>query len=231
MDALKVDNVCKYYGKSSNEVKALDNVSFTVNSGEFVAIVGPSGSGKSTLLHILGGLDVPSSGNVYIEGEDILNFNEEKKSILRRRKIGFVFQFFNLVPILNIEENLALPVLIDENKVDKEYLDEVIKFLGLEDRRNHLPSELSGGQQQRVAIGRALINKPSIILADEPTGNLDSKNSKEVMELLRLSANKYNQTLIVITHNLELAHMADRIIKIEDGKIKSDEYLKGRGQV
>lgn len=231
MEVLKVENLCKFYGSKDSEVKALNNVSFSVNAGEFISIIGPSGSGKSTLLHLLGALDNPSSGNVFIEGENIYTYKEEKKSILRRRKIGFVFQFFNLVPILDVEENLSLPVLIDENKVDMDYLNEVIKFLGLEDRRKHLPSELSGGQQQRVAIGRALINKPSIILADEPTGNLDTKTSKEIMEILRLSAKKFNQTLIVITHNIEIANMADRVIKIEDGEIVSDEYLKERGQV
>lgn len=231
MEVLKVKNLCKFYGSKENEVKALNNVNFSVHSGEFVSIIGPSGSGKSTLLHLLGALDNPTSGSVFIEDEDIYSYKEEKKSILRRRKIGFVFQFFNLVPILDVEENLSLPVLIDENKVDKNYLDEVIKFLGLEDRRKHLPSELSGGQQQRVAIGRALINKPSIILADEPTGNLDTRNSKEIMEILRLTAKKFNQTLIVITHNIEIANMADRVIKIEDGEVVSDEYLRERGQV
>ncbi|MEG2739407.1 ABC transporter ATP-binding protein [Clostridium sp.] len=226
MEILNVENLSKYYGEKENKIKALDRVSFKAKLGEFISIIGPSGSGKSTLLHLLGTLDIPSDGTVYIEGEDVYKCSEEKRSILRRRKIGFVFQFFNLVPILDVEENISLPVLIDENKVDINYLNEIITFLGLDDRRKHIPSELSGGQQQRVAIGRAIINKPSIILADEPTGNLDTKNSKDVMELLRLSAKKFNQTLIVITHDIEIANMADRVIKMQDGKIISDKYLK-----
>jgi len=194
--------------------------------GEFVAIVGASGSGKSTLLHLLGGLDSPTSGNVVIDGESIYNYKEEKLAVFRRRKIGFVFQFYNLLPVLDVEENIALPALLDNDKVDKTYLEELIKILGLSERKNHLPSELSGGQQQRVSIGRAVFNKPSIILADEPTGNLDTKNSKDVIELLKLTAKKYNQTLILITHDVNIASMADRVITIEDGEIISDKHLK-----
>lgn len=230
MNVLKIESLSKYYGKKENLVKALDNVSLEIKSGEFVAIVGASGSGKSTLLHMIGSLDKPSEGKIYIEDEDIQSYSEENRSILRRRKIGFIFQFFNLVPILDVEENISLPTLIDEKEVNKEYLNEIIQFLGLESRRNHLPSELSGGQMQRVAIGRALINKPAIILADEPTGNLDSKNSKEVMELLKLSSKRFNQTLIVVTHDISIANMADRVIRMEDGKIISDDYLRERGQ-
>ncbi|WP_027632010.1 ABC transporter ATP-binding protein [Clostridium hydrogeniformans] len=226
MEILRIENLSKIYGDKNNQVKALDNVSFTINSGEFVAIVGASGSGKSTLLHLIGGLDRPSSGKVYVDGQDIYSLKEEKLSIFRRRKIGFIFQFFNLIPILNLEENISLPVLLDESKVDKEYLEEIIDLLGLKERKSHLPSELSGGQQQRVSIGRALITKPAIVLADEPTGNLDSKNSKEVIELLKLSARKYKQTLIVITHDNNIASEADRIINIADGKIIKDEYLR-----
>ncbi|MEA4827342.1 MAG: ABC transporter ATP-binding protein, partial [Clostridium sp.] len=198
----------------------------SINKGEFVAVVGPSGSGKSTLLHLLGGLDRPSEGKVIIDGEDIYKYKEDKLAIFRRRKIGFIFQFFNLLPVLDVEENIALPALLDNDKVDKNYLEDIIKLLGLEDRKHHLPSELSGGQQQRVSIGRALLNKPSIILADEPTGNLDSSNSKEVIELLKFSAKKYNQTLILITHDVNIASSADRVITIMDGKIVSDKYLK-----
>ena len=205
MEILKVENLSKTYGEGNNKVEALKNVSFSINRGEFTAIVGASGSGKSTLLHAIGGLDRPSSGKVYLDGEDIYKLNEEKLAIFRRRNIGFVFQFFNLIPVLDVEENISLPALLDKEKVDKTYLEEVINMLGLKERITHLPSELSGGQQQRVSIGRALINKPAIILADEPTGNLDSKNSKEVIELLKLSSKKYNQTLIVITHDINIA--------------------------
>lgn len=226
MEILKVENLNKTYGDGANKVEALKNINLSINKGEFVAIVGASGSGKSTLLHLLGGLDKPTLGKVIIDGENIYDYKEEKLAIFRRRKIGFVFQFYNLIPVLDVEENISLPILLDNNKVDKKYLDEVIKLLGLEDRKTHLPSELSGGQQQRVSIGRALINKPSIILADEPTGNLDSKNSKEVIELLKLSVKKYNQTLILITHDINLAAMADRDITIQDGEIVSDKYLK-----
>lgn len=226
MEILKVINLNKTYGKGTNKVEALKNVSVSINKGEFTAIVGASGSGKSTLLHMLGGLDRPTSGQVIIDGEDIYTYKEERLAIFRRRKIGFVFQFFNLIPVLDVEENIALPALLDNDKVDKAYLDEIINMLGLSDRKTHLPSELSGGQQQRVSIGRALLNKPAIILADEPTGNLDSKNSKEVIELLRFSAKKYNQTLILITHDLNLAAMADRVLTIQDGEIVSDKYTK-----
>lgn len=226
MEILKIENLGKTYGEKSNIVKALDNINLSIDRGEFIAIVGASGSGKSTLLHLLGGLDRPTSGKVYVDGKDIYSLNEEKLSIFRRRHIGFVFQFFNLIPILNAEENISLPVLIDENKVDNEYLNELINILDLKERVTHLPSELSGGQQQRVSIGRALINKPCVVLADEPTGNLDSKNSSEVMELLRLTSKKYNQTLIVITHDLNIAAKADRVITINDGKIVNDEKLR-----
>lgn len=227
MSILKVENLNKTYGKGDNKVEALKNINLSINKGEFVAIVGASGSGKSTLLHLLGGLDRPTNGKVIIDGESIYDYKEEKLAIFRRRKIGFVFQFFNLIPVLDVEENVALPALIDNNKVDKNYLGELIKLLGLEERKHHLPSELSGGQQQRVSIGRALLNKPAIVLADEPTGNLDSSNSREVIELLKLTAEKYNQTLILITHNTDIASMADRVITIQDGEITSDKCNKG----
>ncbi|MBU3177495.1 ABC transporter ATP-binding protein [Clostridium estertheticum] len=226
MEILKVKNLNKTYGTGENKVEALKNINLVINKGEFVAIVGASGSGKSTLLHLLGGLDRPTSGNVVIDGESIYDYKEEKLAVFRRRKIGFVFQFYNLLPILDVEENIALPALLDNDKVDKVYLEELIKVLGLSERKNHLPSELSGGQQQRVSIGRAVFNKPSIILADEPTGNLDTKNSKDVMELLKFTAKKYNQTLILITHDLNIANMADRVITIEDGEITTDKNLK-----
>ncbi|MBU3098226.1 MULTISPECIES: ABC transporter ATP-binding protein [Clostridium] len=226
MEILKVENLNKTYGTGENKVEALKNINLIINKGEFVAIVGASGSGKSTLLHLLGGLDRPTAGNVVIDGESIYDYKEEKLAVFRRRKIGFVFQFYNLLPILDVEENIALPALLDNDKVDKVYLEELIKVLGLSERKNHLPSELSGGQQQRVSIGRAVFNKPSIILADEPTGNLDTKNSKDVMELLKFTAKKYNQTLILITHDLNIANMADRVITIEDGKITTDKNLK-----
>ena len=226
MEVLKVENLSKTYGTGENKVEALKNINLSVNKGEFVAIVGASGSGKSTLLHLLGGLDRPTSGNVVIDGESIYEYKEEKLAVFRRRKIGFVFQFYNLLPILDVEENIALPALLDNDKVDKTYLEELIKVLGLSERKKHLPSELSGGQQQRVSIGRAVFNKPSIILADEPTGNLDTKNSKDVIELLKFTAKKYNQTLILITHDVNIAAMADRVITIEDGEIISDKQLK-----
>ncbi|MBL4936525.1 ABC transporter ATP-binding protein [Clostridium sp. YIM B02515] len=226
MEVLRVENLSKKYGKGENEVVALDNISFSVDKGEFTAIVGPSGSGKSTLLHLLGGVDKPTSGKVFIDDLDIYELKEKQLSILRRRKVGFIFQAYNLIPVLTAEENILMPLLLDNKKADKPYIDELLSILDLKERRKHLPSELSGGQQQRVSIGRALSNKPSIILADEPTGNLDTKNSKEVLELLKYSAKKYNQTLILITHDLNIASMADRIISIVDGKISSDEVMK-----
>ena len=219
MSIIKVENLSKVYGKKDNKVVALDNVNIEVEKGEFVAVIGASGSGKSTLLHQLGGVDRPTSGNVIIDGKNIYKLNEEKLAVFRRRNIGFVFQSFNLIPVLSVEENIKMPALLDHQKVDEEYFNDLIKTLGLEKRLNHLPSELSGGQQQRVAIARSLINKPSIILADEPTGNLDSENSKEIMEMLKVSIRKYNQTAIVITHDLGIAENTDRIIKIRDGKV------------
>lgn len=222
MEILKVENLCKHYGKGDTLVKALDNVSFTIDKGEFVAIVGSSGSGKSTLLHILGAVDVPSSGKVYINNIDVFSRKEADLAVFRRREVGLIYQFYNLIPILNVKENISLPVLLDGKKVDNNYLDELIDELGLTNRVNHLPNELSGGQQQRVSIGRALMNHPSLLLADEPTGNLDSKSSKEIMDLLRMSNKKYNQTIIMITHDINLAKNADRIITIQDGKIIGD---------
>ena len=219
MEILKVENLTKIYGKNSTEVKALDNVSFSVNKGEFLAIVGASGSGKSTLLHLLGGVDKPTSGKVFIEGQDIYSFNEDKLAIFRRRQIGLIYQFYNLIPILNVTENITLPLDLDNRAADQDELTNLIKLLGLEKRTNHLPNELSGGQQQRVSIGRALITHPAIILADEPTGNLDSKSSEEIMNLLKKSNKEFKQTIIMITHNMELAKCDDRIIEIEDGKI------------
>ena len=219
MVVIKTDSLSKVYGKDGNKVIALDNVNIEIEKGEFVAIVGASGSGKSTLLHQVGGVDRPTSGKVIIYNEDIYKLKEEKLAIFRRRKIGFVFQSFNLIPVLSVEENIKMPALLDHQKVDKEYFKDLVKTLGISDRLNHLPSELSGGQQQRVAIARALINKPAIILADEPTGNLDSETSKEIMEMLKLSVRKYNQTAIVITHDLSIAENADRVIKIKDGKV------------
>lgn len=226
MEILKVENLCKTYGKGETLVKALDNVSFSVEKGDFVAIVGSSGSGKSTLLHILGGVDRPTSGKVYVDGEDVYKLNETNLAIFRRRQVGLIYQFYNLIPILNVKENMALPILLDSKKVDEKYLDELIEILGLTNRVNHLPNELSGGQQQRVSIGRALMNRPTLLLADEPTGNLDSKASKEIIELLKLSNKKYKQTIIMITHDHDLALNASRIITLEDGKIISDERIK-----
>ncbi len=223
MKILEVKNLCKIYGKGETEVKALNNVSFSVDKGEFVAIIGPSGSGKSTLLHILGGVDVPTSGNVIINGEDISKLNETALAIFRRRQIGLIYQFYNLIPILTVEENLTLPLRLDGRKPDERQTDYLVKSLGLENRLNHLPNQLSGGQQQRVSIGRALINNPALMLADEPTGNLDSENSKEIVSLLRKFNKEQNQTVIIITHDERIALAADRIIEIEDGKIKRDE--------
>ncbi|MGN1270175.1 MAG: ABC transporter ATP-binding protein [Clostridia bacterium] len=219
MEILKVENLTKIYGKDTTKVVALDNVSFSVNKGEFVAIVGASGSGKSTLLHLIGGVDRPTSGKVYIDGKDIFSLNDDKLAIFRRRQVGLIYQFYNLIPILNVEENITLPLSLDNREVNKKELDEMLRLLGLENRKNHLPNELSGGQQQRTSIGRALITNPSIILADEPTGNLDSKSSDEIVALLKKSNKELDKTIIIITHNMEIAKCADRIIKIEDGKI------------
>ena len=226
MEILKVENLTKKYGKKDTEVVALDNVSFSVSKGEFVAIVGASGSGKSTLLHLIGGVDKPTSGKVYINGTDIYSLNNDNLAIFRRRQVGLIYQFYNLIPILNVKENITLPCDLDGQKVDEKRLNELLYILGLEKRVNHLPNELSGGQQQRVSIGRAMINNPSIVLADEPTGNLDSKASREIIDLLKISNQKYNQTLIVITHDENIALEADRIITIQDGKLISDEKIK-----
>ncbi len=226
MDILRVENLSKIYGEGENQVKALDNVSFSVPKGQFVAIIGPSGSGKSTLLHILGGVDRPTSGKVWLETQDVYAQNEDQLAIFRRRQVGLIYQFYNLIPVLNVTENITLPILMDGKKVDKNYLKELIELLSLSGREKHLPNELSGGQQQRVSIGRALINNPAVMLADEPTGNLDSKNSHEIIELLKYSNKKFNQTLIVITHDDSIALQADRIITINDGKIASDRLLR-----
>ena len=225
MEILKVENLTKSYGKGEAKVDAVKNINLSINKGEFVAIVGPSGSGKSTLLHLLGGVDKTTSGMVYINDVDIYNLKEKDLSIFRRRNVGLIYQFYNLIPVLSVKENILLPAELDNRKIDKDYLDDLLKTLGLKERANHLPNELSGGQQQRTSIGRALINRPSIVLADEPTGNLDSKNSKEVLELLKLSVRKYNQTLIMITHDPSIALQADRVITIEDGTIKQDEVI------
>lgn len=219
MEILKVDNLTKVYGKDNNKVVALDHVSFSVEKGEFVAIVGASGSGKSTLLHLMGGVDTPTSGKVFIDGKDIYSLSSDNLAIFRRREVGLIYQFYNLIPILNVEENILLPLELDNRKIDKFELNELLKVLGLQSRRKHLPNELSGGQQQRTSIGRALITKPAIVLADEPTGNLDSKSSDEVVNLLKKMNKEYKQTIIMITHNLDIAAVADRIITIEDGKI------------
>ncbi len=226
MEILRVENLTKVYGKDENEVRALDGVSFSVNKGEFVAIIGPSGSGKSTLLHILGGVDNPTDGKVFMDGKDVYAQNEEQLAIFRRRQVGLIYQFYNLIPVLNVTENITLPVLMDGQKVNENRLEELLTILKLNGRKNHLPNQLSGGQQQRVSIGRALMNAPAVVLADEPTGNLDSKNSQEIIELLKVSNEKYNQTLIVITHDENIALQADRIIAIEDGKITRDEVIR-----
>ena len=223
LEILRVDNLKKVYGKGENAVHALDGVSFSVEQGEFVAIMGPSGSGKSTLLHILGAVDVPTSGKVIMGGKDVFAQNEEALAIFRRRQVGLIYQFYNLIPVLNVTENITLPVLLDGRKVNEQRLQEMISLLGLDGREKHLPNQLSGGQQQRVSIGRALMNAPAVVLADEPTGNLDSKNSQEIMNLLRESNEKFHQTLIMITHDENIALQADRIIAIEDGKIVRDE--------
>ena len=222
MEILKVEKLSKVYGKGETKINAVDNISFSVSKGEFVAIVGASGSGKSTLLHLIGGVDRPTSGKVFIDGVDIYAMNNDALAIFRRRQVGLIYQFYNLIPILNVVENITLPCKLDNKKVDEKHLNDLLKTLSLENRKNHLPNELSGGQQQRVSIGRAIINNPALVLADEPTGNLDSKASDEIISLLKKSNQKYNQTIIVITHNLEIANEANRIITIEDGKIISD---------
>lgn len=223
MEILRVEHLCKTYGSGANCVKALDDVSFSLEKGEFAAIVGPSGSGKSTLLHILGGVDRPTSGKVYVDGSDVFARNEDQLAVFRRRQVGLIYQFYNLIPVLNVEENITLPLLMDSRKVDKNHLNEILQTLNLQDRQKHLPNQLSGGQQQRVSIGRAIINSPAVVLADEPTGNLDSQNSHEIMELLKYQNRTYDQTLIVITHDESIALQADRIIAVEDGRITRNE--------
>ena len=223
MSIIKIENISKYYGAGDNEVKALDNVSLEIQEGEFIAITGTSGSGKSTLLHIIGSVDKPTSGRVLLEEKDIYAMNDDEQSKLRRKKIALIYQFYNLIPTLNVKENITLPTMLENDKIDEKYLNELLELLGLSNRVTHLPNELSGGQQQRVSIGRALLSKPSVILADEPTGNLDSKNSKEIMALLKTANEKYKQTIIMVTHDKELAKYANRIITIEDGKIARDE--------
>ncbi len=226
MEILRVEDLCKTYGKGENQVKALDHVSFSVEKGEFIAIIGPSGSGKSTLLHILGGVDKPTSGKVFMDGCDVYSQSDDQIAIFRRRQVGLIYQFYNLIPVLNVTENITLPVLMDGQKVNETRLKELIATLKLTGRENHLPNQLSGGQQQRVSIGRALMNAPAVVLADEPTGNLDSKNSQEIVDLLKMSNKKYNQTLIIITHDENIALQADRILAIEDGKIIRDEVIR-----
>ena len=226
MEILRVENLSKTYGRGDNQVHALDQVSFSVEQGEFVAIIGPSGSGKSTLLHILGGVDIPSSGKVYIDGRDVYEQNEEQLAIFRRREVGLIYQFYNLIPVLNVVENITLPLLLDGREINHERLNDLLQTLQLQNRQTHLPGQLSGGQQQRVSIGRALINAPALVLADEPTGNLDSRNSQEIVELLKMSNRKYNQTLLMITHDERIAMQADRVIAIEDGRIAKDEVIR-----
>ena len=226
MEILRVENLCKIYGKGENEVRALDGVSLSVELGEFVAIIGPSGSGKSTLLHILGGVDKPTSGKVFMNGKDVYSQSEEELAVFRRRQVGLIYQFYNLIPVLNVTEKMTLPVLMDGREINTDRLKELIDTLGLNGREEHLPNQLSGGQQQRVSIGRALMNAPAVVLADEPTGNLDSRNSQEIVDLLKLSNKKYNQTLIMITHDENIALQADRIIAISDGKITRDEVIR-----
>ena len=226
MEILRVEHLSKIYGQGENEVRALDDVSFSVEKGQFVAIIGPSGSGKSTLLHILGGVDRPTSGKVFLEGQDVFAQNEDQLAIFRRRQVGLIYQFYNLIPVLNVTENITLPVLMDGRKVNKKRLEDLLTTLNLNGREKHLPNQLSGGQQQRVSIGRALMNSPAVVLADEPTGNLDSKNSQEIVELLKLSNVQYGQTLIVITHDESIDLQADRIITIEDGRITRDEVIR-----
>lgn len=226
MEILRVQHLSKIYGRGDNEVRALDDVSFSVEKGECVAIIGPSGSGKSTLLHILGGVDTPSSGKVYMDGKDVYAQNDEQLAIFRRREVGLIYQFYNLIPVLNVVENITMPVLMDGRKVNEQRLEELLRLLNLKGREKHLPNQLSGGQQQRVSIGRALMNAPAVMLADEPTGNLDSKNSQEIVELLKLSNRQYNQTLILITHDENIALQCDRILAIEDGRIVRDEVVR-----
>ncbi|MGN0342663.1 MAG: ABC transporter ATP-binding protein [Roseburia sp.] len=226
MEILKVEHLSKIYGAGDNQVKALDDVSFSVEKGQFIAIIGPSGSGKSTLLHLLGGVDLPTSGKVYVDGTDVYAQNSTQLAIFRRRQVGLIYQFYNLIPVLNVVENMTLPVLMDGRPVNEERLEELLSVLSLKERKDHLPNQLSGGQQQRVSIGRALMNAPSVVLADEPTGNLDSKNSQEIIELLKYSNKTYGQTLIVITHDENIALQADRIIAIEDGRITRDEVIR-----
>lgn len=226
MEIMRVENLTKVYGKGENEVRALDGVSFSVEKGAFVAVIGPSGSGKSTLLHILGGVDRPTGGKVFMDGKDVYAQNEEQLAIFRRCQVGLIYQFYNLIPVLNVTENITLPVLMDGQKVNQNRLAELMTTLNLTDRENHLPNQLSGGQQQRVSIGRALMNAPAVVLADEPTGNLDSKSSREIVELLKVSNEKYGQTLLVITHDESIALQADRILSIEDGKITRDEVIR-----
>ncbi len=225
MEVVRVENLNKSYGKGNTKVEALKDVSLSIRQGEFIAIVGASGSGKSTLLHLLGGVDKPTLGKVLIDGIDIYSLSEKELAIFRRRKVGFIFQFYNLVPVLTAEENMALPLLLDQKNINREHFDELVNILGLRERLHHLPNQLSGGQQQRVSIGRALAYSPSIVLADEPTGNLDSKNSKEIIDLLKISVKKYNQTLILVTHDLSIAAQADRVIALEDGNIVKDEVM------
>lgn len=226
MEILKIDHLSKVYGKGETAVKALDDVSFSVKKGEFVAIIGPSGSGKSTLLHMLGGVDRPTSGRVLVDNTDIYNLNETQLAIFRRRQIGLIYQFYNLIPVLTVEENITLPLLLDEHTVDKKQFTDIVKILNLQERLNYLPNQLSGGQQQRVSIGRALISNPAIMLADEPTGNLDSKNSSEIIDLLKMFNKTFHQTLLVITHDERIALQADRVISIEDGRIAKDEVIR-----
>lgn len=226
MEFLKIEDLCKVYGKGENRVNALDHVSLTIQKGEFTAIIGSSGSGKSTLLHIIGGVDVPSSGRVYLDGQDIYAQNNEKLAIFRRRQVGLIYQFHNLIPTLNVVENMTLPILMDKRKVNKERLNDLLDLLGLKDRKTHLPNQLSGGQQQRVSIGRALMNAPAVMLADEPTGSLDSQNGHEIINLLKLSHKRYRQTLIIVTHDENIALQAERIIGISDGKVVRDERVR-----
>ena len=226
MEILRVEKLCKTYGSGENQVRALDNVSFSIEKGSFVAIVGASGSGKSTLLHILGGVDRPTSGHVYMNGQDVYAQSDERLAIFRRRQVGLIYQFYNLIPVLNVVENITLPILLDGRPVNQSRLDELTDLLGLRGREKHLPNQLSGGQQQRVSIGRALINSPAVLLADEPTGNLDSRNSQEIVELLKRSNRSYDQTILLITHDESIALQADRLLTIDDGRIVRDEVLR-----